>query len=172
MVETPDEPPRWLNHEEQLAWVAFNGVLIKLPFALDSELRRTGGIAHFDYLVLSVISESPQRTIPMSELAELTNASLSRLSHVVTRLEQRGWVVRTECPNDRRATNAVLTEAGLDMVEAVAPGHVATVRELVIDALSATQIRQLAAICQAILGRLDPDGDWPPRRLRLDPDAT
>jgi DNA-binding MarR family transcriptional regulator len=167
MVRTPDEPPRWLSQDERLAWIAFNGVLIKLPFALDAELRRSGGITHFDYLVLSVISESPQWTIPMNELAALTNASLSRLSHVVTRLEQRDWVVRSVCPQDRRATNAVLTDAGFAVVEAAAPGHVATVRDLVIDALSPTQIRQLAKISQAILGRLDPEGDWPPRRVRL-----
>jgi DNA-binding MarR family transcriptional regulator len=172
MVETPDEAPRWLSQEERLAWVAFNGVLIKLPFALDAELRRAGGITYFDYLVLSVISEGPQRTMPMTELAALTNASLSRLSHVVTRLEQRGWVARSACPNDRRATNAVLTDAGMAAVEAVAPGHVATVRDLAIDALSATQIRQLARISQAILGRLDPEGDWPPRRVGLNHEST
>lgn len=170
MAGTSDEPPRWLSQEERLAWVAFNGVLIKLPFALDTELRRTGGIAHFDYLVMSVISESPQRMILMSELATLTNASLSRLSHVVTRLENRGWVIRSVCAEDRRATNVILTEVGMATVEAAAPGHVATVRELVVDALTTTQIHQLAAICQAILGRLDPEGDWPPRRVGLDQD--
>jgi DNA-binding MarR family transcriptional regulator len=167
MAEDPEQATRWLTPEERLAWIAFNGVLIKLPFALDAELRRTGHIAHFDYLVLSVISETPRRTIPMSELAVLTNASLSRLSHVVTRLEERGWVVRTDCPTDRRATNAVLTDEGMAVVAAAAPGHVATVRDLVVDALTPAQIRQLTSICQAILARVDPDGDWPPRRVRL-----
>lgn len=166
MVETSDEPPRWLNQEERLAWIALNGVLIKLPFALDVELRRTGGISHFDYLVMSVMSESPQLTIPMNELAALANSSLSRLSHVVTRLEDKGWVRRVPCPGSRRTTNAVLTEAGLAIVESAAPGHVETVRELVIDALSPAQIRQLAKICQAILGKLDPEGHWPPERVR------
>lgn len=166
-MEIPEPTTRWLSPEEMLAWIAFNGVLIKLPFALDAELRRTGHIAHFDYLVLSVISESPQRTIPMSQLAVLTNASLSRLSHVVTRLEERGWAVRSACPSDRRATNAVLTDKGMAVVEAAAPGHVTTVRDLVVDVLTPAQIDQLTAICQAILAKVDPNGDWPPRRLRL-----
>jgi DNA-binding MarR family transcriptional regulator len=166
MVDTPDEPPRWLNQEERLAWIALNGVLIKLPFALDVELRRTGGVSHFDYLVMSVLSESPEMTIPMSELAALANSSLSRLSHVLTRLEAKGWVRRVACPRDRRSTNAVLTETGFAVVERAAPGHVETVRELVIDALSPAQIRQLAKICQAVLGRLDPAGEWPPERVR------
>jgi DNA-binding MarR family transcriptional regulator len=166
MVDTPDEPPRWLNQDERLAWISLNGVLIKLPFALDVELRRTGGVSHFDYLVMSALSESVEMTIPMSQLAALTNSSLSRLSHVLTRLATKGWARRVPCPEDRRATNAVLTEAGFAVVRRAAPGHLETVRELVIDALSPAQIRQLAKICQAVLGRLDPEGEWPPEPSR------
>jgi DNA-binding MarR family transcriptional regulator len=79
-------------------------VRIKIPHALDTKMKRRAGFSHFEYLVLSVISETEDRVLPMSELAKPANSSLSRLSHVVSRLEKRGWVVRTPCPGDGRIT--------------------------------------------------------------------
>src|SRR5919202_2864443 len=93
----------------------------------------------------------------MTALARLTNSTLPRLSHVVRRLEERGLVERAPCQDDRRATNARLTTAGLEKVRATAPGHVATVRDAVIDGLTPEQVRQLSAIADAILARVDPD---------------
>ena len=90
----------------------------------------------------------------MTALAAMTNSTLPRLSHVVSRLEQRGYVERRPCPEDKRATNAWLTEAGWDKVVETAPGHVATVRDQVVDALSREQLDQLAGICDALLGRI------------------
>jgi DNA-binding MarR family transcriptional regulator len=156
------EETRWLSAAEREAWVAFVGVLIKLPYALDADTKRRSGISHFEYLVLSVLSEPADRTVPMAELAALSNSSLSRLSHVVARLEERGWVHRSPCPDNGRVTNATLTDVGFAVLAAAAPGHVSTVRSLVMDALSPTQVQQLADISQAILGRLDPGGEWPP----------
>ena len=155
-----DTEPPWLTEEERAAWVRLVSVFIKLPAALDAQLQREAGISHFEYMVLSRLSEAPGRTLRMSDLAVLANGSLSRLSHVVTRLERRGWVRREPCPGDGRFTNAVLTDDGWAKVEATAPGHVAAVRELVIDALRPDQIEQLRDISLAIMGRVVPGGDW------------
>jgi DNA-binding MarR family transcriptional regulator len=139
------------------AWLAFAAVMIKLPAALDAQLQRDAGITHFQYLVMANLSEAPGRTRRMSALAELTNGSLSRLSHVMSRLEDRGWVRREPCQENGRFTNAILTESGWEKVVASAPGHVETVRSLVIDGLTPEQQRQLRDIGRDVLGRIDPD---------------
>src|SRR3954452_13290038 len=118
---------RWLSAEERAAWTRLVAVLELLPSALDAQLRRDAGLTHFDYFVLAMLSEADDHTLRMTTLAQRTNATLPRLSHVVRRLEERGLVVRFPCPEDRRATNARLTDAGLDHLEAAAPGHVAAV---------------------------------------------
>ena len=147
---------RWLTREQLAAWVRLAAVLELLPPALDSQLRRDAELTHFDYYVLAMLSEAPERTLRMTRLAANTTATLARLSHVVQRLEARGLLERVPCPGDRRATNARLTEAGWQKVQAAAPGHVSFVRDNVIDALTPEQVSQLADITSAILGRLDP----------------
>jgi DNA-binding MarR family transcriptional regulator len=146
-----------LNRQELAAWVRLASVLELLPGALDAQLRRDAGLMHFEYFVLAMLSEAPQRTLRMSELAAQTNSTPARLSHVVARLEERGLVARRPCPGDARATNARLTAAGWRKVREAAPGHSANVRQHVIDALTPDQVGQLADIAEAILGRLDPD---------------
>src|SRR5262249_34212380 len=123
---TPE--PRWLTSEQMGAWLALVSVLIRLPSALDAQLRRDAGISHFEYQVLAGLSESPDRAMRRSVLAMLAEGSLSRLSQVVSRLEKRGWVRRTPDPTDGRYTLAVLTDSGWDKVVATAPGHVEAVR--------------------------------------------
>ncbi len=149
----------WLDEQELASWTRFIAVVERLPGVLDAQLRRDATLSHFEYLALAMLSEAPDRTLRMTGLAALTNATLPRLSHVVARLEDRGLVARSPCPEDRRATNASLTSAGWDTVVATAPGHVETVREHVIDALSPEQLVQLGDICEAVLERLDPQGD-------------
>jgi len=149
--------PRWLTAEERRAWFALGSVLFRLPAALDAQLQRDSGISHFEYQVLSALSEAPGRTLRMSELAVLAEGSLSRLSQVVSRLEKRGWVRRTPDPTDGRYTLAILTEDGWEKVVQTAPGHVETVRSLVIDPLTKAQIRQLTDIGQRIMRVIDPD---------------
>ena len=148
----------WLDAEERAAWLRLVAVVELLPGVLDAQLRRDAGLSHFDYFVLAMLSEAPGRRLRMTALAHRTNATLPRLSHVVQRLEGRGLVDRFPCPEDRRATNARLTDAGWDAVVAAAPGHVDTVRAHVLDPLSRSQLKQLAAIGDALLIRLDPDG--------------
>jgi DNA-binding MarR family transcriptional regulator len=149
---------RWLDDRELAAWVRLAAVVELLPGALDSQLQRDAGLSHFEYFVLAMLSESPERTLRMTALARRTNATLPRLSHVVRRLEARGLVERFPCAEDGRATNARLTDAGWAKVVDTAPGHAANVRDNVVDALTAEQVDQLAQISEAILGRLDPDG--------------
>jgi DNA-binding MarR family transcriptional regulator len=148
----------WLDRRQLRAWIRLAAVLELLPGALDAQLRRDAGLTHFEYYVLAMLSEAPQRTLRMSALAARTNATLPRLSHVVSRLEDRGLVERRACPGDGRATNASLTAAGLRKIEETAPGHVANVRQHVIDALTPEQIAQLTEITGALLQRLDPEG--------------
>jgi DNA-binding MarR family transcriptional regulator len=148
---------RWLDDDERAAWVRLAAVLELLPGVLDSQLRRDAELTHFEYFVLAMLSEAPDRTLRMTHLAGQTNATLPRLSHVVKRLEERGLVERLPCPEDARATNARLTPGGWDKVRETAPGHVATVRASVIDALTPEQVDQLAAIGDAILDRVDPE---------------
>lgn len=153
----PDDV-RWLDESEMRAWLRLVAVLELLPGTLDAQLRRDAAMTHFDYMVVSQLSEAPGRTLRMTALAHRTNATLPRLSHVVRRLEERGLVERTPCPEDRRATDARLTDTGLAAVVAAAPGHVRAVREHVVDALTPEQVGQLAGIAEALLRRLDPDG--------------
>ncbi|WP_448809048.1 MarR family winged helix-turn-helix transcriptional regulator [Agromyces bauzanensis] len=148
---------RWLSTEESAAWVRLIALAELLPGALDAQLLRDAGITHFEYVALMALAEAPERTMRMTALAARTNATLPRLSHVARRLEERGLITRFPCPTDRRATNATLTEAGLELLADAAPGHVETVRANVLDALSPEQLQQLYAIAGAVLARLDPD---------------
>jgi DNA-binding MarR family transcriptional regulator len=155
-VDAPPEP-RWLDAEESQAWRALAHALIRLPAALDAQLRRDAGISHFEYQLLALLSEAPDRTLRMSALATLAEGSLPRLSQVVVRLEQRGWVRRTPDPADGRYTLAILTDQGQAKVTEAAPGHVQEVRRLVLDPLTKTQTRQLREISRRIMRAVDPD---------------
>ncbi|MCS5732819.1 MarR family winged helix-turn-helix transcriptional regulator [Herbiconiux daphne] len=148
---------RWLTPEQLRAWIRLEAVVELLPAVLDSQLQHDEQLTHFEYLVMAKLSESPEHTLRMTALAATTNSTLPRLSHVVSRLESRGFVERSPCPTDRRATNAHLTEAGWQKVVQTAPGHVETVRDYVIDRLTDEQVTQLDEIMQALLQKLDPE---------------
>lgn len=148
---------KWLSKEELATWVRLYAVIELLPNVLDSQLRRDADLTNFEYYVLAMLSEAPDRTLRMTALAAQTSATLPRLSHVVRRLEARALVERFPCPEDRRATNARLTEGGWRKILETAPGHVANVRRHVIDALTPEQLGQLRGIADALLAQLDPD---------------
>ena len=147
----------WLSEDERVMWLRFMAVVELLPGVLDSQLRADSGLTHFEYFVVAMLSEAPERTLRMTSLAQLTNATLPRLSHVVRRLEERGLIDRFPCPDDGRATNARLTDQGWEVVVAAAPGHVDTVRRHVLDPLTPQQVDHLRDIAAALLTRLDPD---------------
>ena len=150
--------PRWLDADERTAWLSYLAVTRLLDEALDRQLSRDAGFPHAYYQILAMLSEAPERALRMSELAELTNSSQSRISHAIARLETLGWVRRRRCPTDKRGNIAVLTDQGFAVLAAAAPGHVEAVREYLFDSLTPEQVEQLAGICGAILDRLDPTG--------------
>jgi DNA-binding MarR family transcriptional regulator len=147
---------RWLTAGQLSAWTKLIAVAELLPGTLESQLRRDADLSHFEYFTLAMLSEAPERRLRMTALAALTNSTLARLSHVVSRLEERGYVHRAPCPEDGRATNATLTPHGWAKVVATAPGHVSTVLENVIDPLTATDVADLNRIMGRILDALDP----------------
>jgi DNA-binding MarR family transcriptional regulator len=142
--------PRWLSTEEQKVWRAFLAAMRLLTDELDRELQRDANMPHTYYEILVALSEAPDRTLRMNQLADLCQSSRSRLSHAVARLEEAGWVRREACPTDRRGALAVMTEKGFAAIEAAAPGHVETVRRSVFDVLTAEQVRQLGEISATI----------------------
>lgn len=153
----------WLSDREQIAWLRLIAVVELLPGALEAQLRRDADLSHFEYFVLAMLSEAPDRTLPMTALSRRANGSLSRVSHAVRRLADRGFVRRGSDPKDGRITVVSLTGDGFDKVVTTAPGHVDRVREQVIEALTPAQVDQLADIMGAVLGRIDPAGemtDW------------
>jgi DNA-binding MarR family transcriptional regulator len=149
---------KWLDDNEQRAWRAFLSMTELLPAALDQQLQRESELTHSSYIVLAMLSEAPGRSLRMSDLASQANSSPSRLSHTVSRLEQRGLVRREKSAEDGRGNVAVLTDAGWELVVCTAPGHVAAVRRIVFDALAPEQVRQLEDIATAVLAELDPGG--------------
>ncbi|OZC47749.1 MarR family transcriptional regulator [Rhodococcus sp. RS1C4] len=155
MAESVDHSePRWLTDSQQEAWRSVVAIITRLPAALDTQLQRDSSLTHFDYFVLSVLSEDPNRRIQLRDLAKFANASLSRLSHVVTKLEKIGWV-RRESIEGSRGSYAVLTDAGMDKVVQSAPGHVATVQALLFEGLDDDQVTALARLSSTILTQLD-----------------
>lgn len=155
-MSSAPEPGPWLNDVELASWLNLSEIALSLPGALSARLQREAGISFYEYMVLAMLSEQCDRTLQLSELAELTSGSLSRLSHVITRLEAAGWVERTRSDSDRRARLARLTDAGMERVVAVAPTHVAHVRELVFDALTAEQVELLRTVTDAVVQRVRP----------------
>ena len=153
------EPPvRWLTEAEVDSWLSLVRLMIWLPWSIDQQLQRDSDLRIVEYQVLAMLSESPERTLRMSSLADLANASLSRLSHLVKRLEARGLVRREPDPADGRFTNAILTDEGFRILADAAPGHVAHVRSLVIDVLSPEQLRRLGLTADRIMSRIDTSG--------------
>lgn len=159
-------PARWLDDDEQRAWRALTAATQLLLDHLDRQLQRDSGMPHTYYQLLVWLSEAPDRSMRMTELAERSKITRSRLSHAVARLEKDGWIRRTDCPSDRRGQLAVLTDSGFAALESAAVGHVEAVRTAVFDRLSAEQVGQLDAIMRTVAAGLAPDSgaDLPWRR--------
>src|SRR5919205_2232644 len=149
---------RWLTDEELSSWLPFIGVVLRLGAALDTQLQRDSDLTHFDYLCLAMLSEYDGHTTSMSELAARTNSSLSRLSHVISKLEGRGFVSRCRSEVSRRVTLVRMTEEGYAVLVAAAPGHVETVRSLVFDGLAADDVEALRRIMRHVLERIAVSG--------------
>src|SRR3984957_4584460 len=151
-------PVKWLTAAQGHSWPSLVRLLTWLPWSIDQQLRRDSNLGMVEYQVLAMLANTPARTMRMSSLAEVTNASLSRLSHLFKRLEQRGLARREPDPADGRFTNAILTEQGFKALADAAPRHVAHVRSLVIDVLSPEQLRRLGRDADRIMSRIDTSG--------------
>jgi DNA-binding MarR family transcriptional regulator len=145
---------RWLEPDELETWLSYVAATTLLEGALDRQLQHDAGMPHAYYQILAMLSEVPNRTLRMSDLAAITQSSQSRLSHAVARLERQGWIRRKPCPEDRRSTFAQLTEEGFAVLAAAAPGHVCAVRRHLFDRLTPEQVGQLREITRAVLSGL------------------
>ncbi len=145
---------RWLSDREMYAWIGYRRMQLLLNLALQRDLSRRSGLSEADYDVLSSLSEAPDRRIRLTELARHMRWSTSRLSHQITRMQQRGLVDREECADDGRGSMLVLTADGMEAIRAAAPGHVASVREHFIDLLSPEEIDVLGALAHRVVDRL------------------
>ncbi|MCQ9165263.1 MarR family winged helix-turn-helix transcriptional regulator [Arthrobacter sp. STN4] len=150
-----EQGPRWLSVDERAAWLALLSTTTLLPGALEGPLQQAARLSLFDYNVLAMLSEAASRTLPMSELAARTSASLSRLSHVVKKLQARGLVERATHADDARVTATTVTAEGLALITELAPIHVASVRELVFDHLDEQDVADLARIGRKLMRGLD-----------------
>ena len=146
---------RWLTAGEQQAWREFITACQTMFSAVDAQLQQGAGISHGYYEILVRLSEAPGRALRMSQLAEASTSSKSRVSHAVARLEERGWIRRVNCPSDRRGQVAELTDEGFAALAAAAPGHVAQVRRSLIDVLTPRQLEQLGEISAALVAAAD-----------------
>jgi DNA-binding MarR family transcriptional regulator len=151
-----EEPAvNWLTAAELDSWLSVVRLMTWLPWSIDQQLQRDSNLGMVEYQVLAMLAQSPDRRMRMSSLAEVTNASLSRLSHLVKRLQERGLLRREPDPADGRFTRAILTDQGFQTLAEAAPGHVAQVRSLVIDVLSPEQLRRLGQAADRIMSRID-----------------
>ncbi|MET4060978.1 DNA-binding MarR family transcriptional regulator [Arthrobacter sp. UYP6] len=154
-MEEPNCHVPGLNAEESQAWRGLIRTMQLLPPVLDAQLQRDDGLTHFEFMVLIMLELEPGTTMRMTVLATRTNATLPRLSNVCARMEDRGLIIRSVCPNDRRATNVALTGAGEAVLSSAKGRHIELVRKVVIDALTPQQITALAEISDSIDAALD-----------------
>ena len=155
MTAADERTDLWLTPDQLASWLSVVQLITRLPWAIDAQLQREADLSMIEYMAMAMLSGAPARTLRMSELAERTSSSLSRLSHLAKRLESRGYIRREADPADGRFTNAILLPAGLTKLESAAPGHVAYVRRLVVDNLSAERLRRLGQDAERIVARID-----------------
>lgn len=143
-------PARWLSDDEQATWRAFLAMQRLIRDRLERQLQQDAGMPMTYYIILAMLSEAPERTLRMTELATMASTSQSQLSHAATRLEDAGWIERRRCLDDKRGYLATLTDAGFEVLAAAAPSHVESVRSVLFDRLTPTQVKQLRAIAEAV----------------------
>lgn len=147
----------WLDDDQQQAWRQVVGLFMTLPGALESDLQRNAGLSLFEYLVLASLSEADDETLPMSDLAHRANSTLTRLSHLISRLEKRGWVVKRLSTSDRRVSTVALTAAGKKKIYGAAAGHAECVQRLVVRPLSAAQLKHLGGAAATVVQAIESD---------------
>jgi DNA-binding MarR family transcriptional regulator len=154
-TQTSPSKTRWLSQDEQSAWRAFLAMQKLIRDRLERQLQQDAGMPMTYYVILAMLSEAPERTMRMTELASIAGTSQSQLSHAATRLEDSGWIERRRCLDDKRGYLAVLTDEGFEVLTKAAPSHVESVRSVLFDALSPAQVRQLKEIADAVTTHAD-----------------
>jgi len=152
---------RGLDNHEWSAWLQLTAMFTLLPAALDSQLQREAGLTHFEFIVMAALSRQPGRRLQLKDLALIANGSLSRLSHVISRLERQGWVRRVS-KNAGRATNAELTDRGLRKLREAGPIHFQEVRRLVFDVLTPEEVKDLRRLTSRLNAGLLPETNLGP----------
>jgi DNA-binding MarR family transcriptional regulator len=152
---------RWLDERERRMWLAFLAMRRRLDSAMEQQLIRDAGLSSADFQLLVPLSEAPQERMRARELRREVGWDRSRLAHQMRRMQERGLIVREECPTDARGTIVRLTPAGRRAIESAAPGHVATVRRYLVDLLTPEEIGTLTAVAERTLDRLDAEGPGP-----------
>jgi len=150
-AEAPVFSTQALAPAEELLWRRFSAVLATVPGQIDERLRAVTGLNHFQYSVLDALSREPEHRLQLAEIARSQDTSLSRLSHSMIRLESTGYVTRTTCDHDRRASWAVLTDSGQDMIERSRPAYVQIIRETLLDRLPEHDRTALTEALTAVL---------------------
>ncbi|MEO6125314.1 MAG: MarR family transcriptional regulator [Ilumatobacteraceae bacterium] len=150
------DSPRWLTDDEQRTWRSFMLATQLVDETLDRQLQRDANMPHAYYGVLVALSEAPDTTLRMSDLAHHLRFSQSRMTHAISSMERSGWAVRRKCPNDRRSQLVSITPTGSEVLRETAPGHVAEVRSVLFDKLSDEQVEQLRTICATLLADQPP----------------
>jgi DNA-binding MarR family transcriptional regulator len=148
--------PQWLTDDEQRAWRGLVQMTSRLDARLNRQLQQASGLSLADYDVLVLLTEAPDGRLRVFQIAEELQWEQSRLSHHLVRMQRRGLVAREECTTDRRGAFVVLTDDGREAIEKAAPPHVALVRQLVFDGLSAEQVAMLESFVSRVLSRLEP----------------
>lgn len=146
---------RWLDEREARAWRGYRRMRALLDLQIGRDLARDSGLSDADYDVLSDLSETPGRRLRLIELAHQMLWSKSRLSHHISRMEQRGLVRREQDRLASRGIVVVLTPAGLRAIKSAAPDHVASVRRHFIDLLSTRQIDVLGDAAELVVRHLN-----------------
>lgn len=155
MSSSRESGTRWLSRDQLAVWRGFMRLVQRLPAALESQLQQDSKLSFIEYYVLAHLSDQPGRRMRMSELAMLANTELSRLSHMIGRLENRGFVCREPDPDNGRYTQAILTDAGYAYLAEAAPGHVGQVLDLFVDVLTPNELRTLHRISDKVLDRIE-----------------
>jgi DNA-binding MarR family transcriptional regulator len=155
MTESTIASPRWLDQREQAAWRAYLDMNAKLTARLNREMQDQSGVSIADFSVLVQLSEHVDARMRVLELARALGWEKSRLSHQLTRMQQRGLIARSNCSEDRRGAFVVLTDHGRATVEAAAPRHVESVRRYVFDSLTAEQVESLGSISAIVVNLVD-----------------
>jgi len=147
----------WLDGSEATLWQAYRDLGRELQRAFDRQLAADASVSGGEYALLVPLSEAPDGVVRMRDLGLAVGWERTRLSHMVSRMEKRGLLLREDCVDDARGFMVRLTPEGRTAIEAAAPGHVATVRRYFFDSLSERERAMMTRVFTRLVERLDRD---------------